>query len=487
MAKNRNRRRPPVARPSLSLTVLGDDMRRHVAALGFADLAVYLAWCRHHGLPGGITKSSQQRRCEQELVSRLGADVRLRERVRLRNPVEAVRRVLAGEELPDERYREVAAVLRDTAVPRAQQQLLAAVLQRLAVTMPETLEPGGAGLRVAMRIATHHAAVVRSVDDWSPRSHNEAHSLLALVQHVFARYPAPACLLDAWLATDEASALHRRWYLHVVAGNNLRKATGLPIELTKRMAHAFEHAPVRLSVNEALRYAQVRGLGGSARLALTLAGTHLGRDFANDDFWRTFVLFCSRHSVDDAGRVVAMVDFLHEHRHVVRLVVDVDGRQVEVPPAQPHLAMHGRTPESLQKQVDAWHRRLGRGAGTEPRARWLPSDVPGYRSVADEGAADQCVWTVHELCSAIELRHESVVMRHCVVGYAGRCARGDIRIFTLTRAHGDVVRSIATFEVRDRKIVQARGYANAALKPAAKEHMQRWAAGAGLTITAWVE
>jgi hypothetical protein len=51
-------------------------------------------------------------------------------------------------------------------------------------------------------------------------------------------------------------------------------------------------------------------------------------------------------------------------------------------------------------------------------------------------------------------------MHNCVCSYAARCARGEARIFTLTKSHGDAARGVATIEVHDRKIVQVRGPGN---------------------------
>jgi hypothetical protein len=333
-----------------------------------------------------------------------------------------------------------------------------------------------------LHTAEHHAAVVRPVVDWAPRTHNERRALGSFVAHVFARYEAPAFLLGAWFLTDDAAALHRRWYLHVAAGNNLRTAPELPFPLTKRMAHECLLAPPELSVLEVLRFGEVRGLGGSHRLARSVVVSRLGRDFTHDDFWRTFVLFCVRHGVDDAGRVTAMVDFLHAHRHGERGAVDERGVVAEVAPVQPCLSMHGRTPESLQKQIDAWHGRLGKGSARDVGVSWAPSGIAGYHAVCDEGGPGLVVWSVRELCTALELRRESMVMKHCVYSYLARCLRSEVAIFTMMWTHCEHPVTVATIEVRDRRIVQARGRADRALTAVAREHLRRWAAAAGLAI-----
>jgi hypothetical protein len=486
MAKNRNRRRSPAAAVPPPLDLLTADMRRHVAELGIPSLTAYFEWCRQHGFTCSLDKPGLARRREIEYARSLGGSARLAAHERVRNPAEAVQRLLDGEAPASAEHHAVAVVLRDSCAPAERRALLAHVLRHLAAVLPGCLRPSCAGLGIALHMAEHWPAALRPVVDWRPRTHNERRALGSFVAHVFARYEAPPWLLDAWFATDPSAALHRRWYLHVVAGNSLRTAPGLPLPLTKRMAHECMRAPAGLTVSEALRFGQVRGLGGTNRLATAIVATRLGSAFAHDDFWRTFVLFCVRHRVDDAGRVTAMVDFVHEHRHGAGVVVDERGRRSEMAPLHPGLSMHGRTPESLQKQIDAWHGRLGTLRVHDAHVRWPASGVVGYCSVTDAGEPGECTWQVRELCTALELRRESAIMRHCAQSYVARCQRGETAIFALTWKQGERTESIATIEVRGGKVVQARGRANRALTAAAREHVRRWAQAAALPISSWV-
>ncbi|MBM4062293.1 MAG: hypothetical protein FJ265_14525 [Planctomycetes bacterium] len=480
MAKNKDRRRAPAAGPAPLPAWLVDYLPRHFARLGLACLADYEAWCRRHGFRPRVRKTVPELERELQFHWDLQRAGTLPAGSRQRNPAEAVRRLLAGGAALEEGYRAVAEALRDPAVPAPRRALHAAVLERLATVMPDSLLPGGAGLTVAAHVAEHQAAALRPAAAWSRRTHNEERALVSLVEHLFARYPAPPFLHAAWLATDDRAPRHRRWYLHVVQGNNLRTAPDLPLALSKRMAHECQFAPARLSVLQALRYGQVRGLGGGDRLALALAATRLGWDFAHDDFWRTVILFCVRFGLDEPAFVRAVVDFLHEQRHGVRDFLGDDGRIVAAPPVQPHLSMHGRTPASLHKQVDGWHRQLGRGRTDDGRVTWPSSGLQGYCVVTEPNRPGECTWRVRELCSALELRHESARMRHCVYCYAADCLRGRSHIFTMTRVWGEKVETMATIEVRGRAVVQACGFANGRLSAAAQEHLRRWAQQAGL-------
>ena len=83
---------------------------------------------------------------------------------------------------------------------------------------------------------------------------------------------------------------HQGWYKHIGLGRNIRTAD-LPLPYTKRMAHLFLQAPDHFTVEMALRWGQVRGLGGSEVLASAVAATRLGRSFEHEDFWQTVLHF----------------------------------------------------------------------------------------------------------------------------------------------------------------------------------------------------
>ena len=70
------------------------------------------------------------------------------------------------------------------------------------------------------------------------------------------------------------------------------------------MAHEFAHAPAHFPIGFALRWAQVRGLGGSDALGLALASTWLSDHFWGDDFWTAFILFAINHPKLDLARSV---------------------------------------------------------------------------------------------------------------------------------------------------------------------------------------
>src|SRR4051794_33692909 len=82
------------------------------------------------------------------------------------------------------------------------------------------------------------------------------------------------------------------------------------------MAHHFVQAPHHLSVASALRWGQVRGLGGSKDLASAVIATRLGHSFEDEAFWRTVIHFFANQPTLDPARVGPIVDYLHNQRFV---------------------------------------------------------------------------------------------------------------------------------------------------------------------------
>jgi hypothetical protein len=86
-------------------------------------------------------------------------------------------------------------------------------------------------------------------------------------------------LTAVWLEEPSPAAeRHQTLFKHLCRGNNIRGAD-VPIRLTRPMARHFLQAPDHLSVEEALRWAQVRGLGGDKGFAGEVLASRLGTNF----------------------------------------------------------------------------------------------------------------------------------------------------------------------------------------------------------------
>ena len=102
---------------------------------------------------------------------------------------------------------------------------------------------------------------IRPLKQWTPRSHNPDRQFSSLARHLRAAYDVPVFMDKAWL---QGTVVQQQWFKHVGTGKNIRTAEGIPIPLTKKMAHCFLEAPDHYPIEAAFRWAQVLALEGSA-------------------------------------------------------------------------------------------------------------------------------------------------------------------------------------------------------------------------------
>jgi hypothetical protein len=156
-------------------------------------------------------------------------------------------------------------------------------------------------------------------------------------------------------------------------------------------------------------------------------------------------------------------------------------------PAQPNFTMKGRTPVSLLRQVEAWHRTLAHAE--QPKAAWPNSGFSGLELVEGAERVDNLkIWTITELLSTKALVAEGRKMKHCVATYGQSCASGACSIWTLEVETFEGRSKILTVEVQNanKLICQARGKCNALPSEKQRGILRRWAELAGLTLAKYV-
>jgi hypothetical protein len=339
-----------------------------------------------------------------------------------------------------------------------------------------------------LAIASHQTDWLRSVEDWTPIEDSPLPQFTSLAIHLFAKYPVPAFMTSVWLRDQDAESVKQQgWYKHIGLGRNIRTAD-LPLPYTKRMAHLFLQAPDHFTVEMALRWGQVRGLGGSEVLASAVAATRLGRSFEHEDFWQTALHFFVNEPMLDALHVGPIVDYLNDQRFVPQGMLTEEGELGQGPP-QPNLTMKGRTQRSLLRQVEEWHQRLRHRPNVTP-IHWKRSDIGEFHYVEKERRDQELprTWTIRELLCSGELYREGLAMQHCVVSYVRACAGRASSIWSM-RIENPLRRDrVMTIEVdvKRRMICQARRRRNARADGKAREILDRWARQERLAIAEYV-
>lgn len=329
-----------------------------------------------------------------------------------------------------------------------------------------------------LALVEHRKHWLRPIEAWEPGGGAAVPMFSSLAHHLLACYPVPPVLLSAWFGGTDWLARHRQgWFRHAGLGRSLRTA-GFPLRLTKGMAHEFAHAPADLPIEFALRWAQVRGLGGTCDLARAVASTHLGREFDQEEFWATVIhLFVNTLRLD-LGVIDPIVEYLHDRRFVSHRAIVGEDTEVDLDPPEPDLSVKGRTVASLLKRVEEWRAERRRKEARRRIIRWERSDIGEYRRRAEGGRT----WTVRELLDGDGLAEEGKAMQHCVATYTGCCLRGTSTIWSLGLEGDEGRERLVTIEVdpKTREVVQTKARCNEEPDEASRAILIEWAGREGL-------
>jgi hypothetical protein len=335
-----------------------------------------------------------------------------------------------------------------------------------------------------LALALHHNDWLRPVETWLPTTHKPWPQFADLANHLLARYPIPAFMTSVWFDLPLSETLPQHtWYKHLGFGHNIRTA-GLPLRLTRAMAHLFAQAPHHYTAVSALRWAQVRGLGGREELARAVIATRLGKILENEEFWECAMHFFINQRSLDLAQVGPIVDFLQHQKFERREGVLPDGVVGTIPPPRPDFSMKGRTIASICRLVEEWHKQLGLDAHQRSLS-WRHSPFRDFRLVeGNEDKGNMRVWTITEILSARDLFLEGKAMRNCVATYTKSCARQQTSIWSMQVENRQGKHRVLTIEVDllKRKVCQVRRKCNRLPLANEQEAMKQWTAQEGLAV-----
>ena len=333
------------------------------------------------------------------------------------------------------------------------------------------------GVEALFNLSRFAHAHIRPTESWSGSESSWRGAVSALAEYLIGQYRIPGFLGAAWYATDNAYAeAKREWFVAHAAGASFRSLE-LPIRLTSKMEHILLGSDDHLGIEYAMRRAELLGLGAQPHLVDAVLATRLSADLTNSEFWRAVWTFLIANS--DAiplAQVGPIIDFIHSVRHERVAVETAEGIIMQEPP-QPHFSLKGRTPRSVLRLMDEWHRGLGLVTGglswDRSRLRPMVLEVPPR-----EPSAPPLLWEFTELTNTEQLRAEGATLRHCVASYSHRCWRGASRIWSLRSRSDSKARSVLTIEIDPRRkcIVQARGFGNRPASGKSLQLLQAWAA-----------
>lgn len=333
-------------------------------------------------------------------------------------------------------------------------------------------------IRACGRLAEFAGRWLRPPEEWTAPVANPCVQFRSLVSHLFDAYPVPKFMTAVWLCTDTQD-WERDLYLHLARGHGIRQyEIPAPVRLGKRAALFFMQAPDDLCPLQALRWAQVRSLGGDNRLARLLSTTTvLAEPTEHELFWETVIRFVIKHAPITTDETVAIVNFIHQQRFVP--AETVWGLGAGPQPLQPDFTLRGRSLMSLRRHMVNWRTDVPIPCSSlvASKPTWTRTDIEPFHH-----AHDGEWWTIDELLTDTELVIEGGIMQYCVATYIHACARRRTSIWSLKVQQGDRRKRVLTIEVLPtaKLIWQAKGKRNSPPSETAREILHRWAEQEGL-------
>ncbi len=479
MAKKRKGKPPKISIEECTL-----KMQAHIHQLGLSSVEEYKIWCRKHNFSRGLDKNSRQLRNELNIVTAIKAAEIMADKKKARNLNEIIPKIYNGElqsqNLRQGTAKEIALVFERSYYPKMLLKLLLCIEQNSDLLEDPTYIKG------IEAIANHSESWIRPLETWHVKRHNRDRQFAELLHHLFVAYDVPPFMDSVWLTENEA---YQNWYIHIGTGQNIRTAPGIPVSLTKKMAHHFLKAPKQYTVEEAIRWGQVHALGGNKRLMEALRGTRMLGNFKNDEFWLNVIRFFVANPMLDVSHVHPIIDYIWNQKFENQRVFVERGVVEEHDPPQPNFSMNGRTPNTLLRQVNEWHRQLGK-ATRGGHYEWPQSEISEFHfRVGSEKKGNLKYWHIRELLSTDELIYESRKMKHCVSSYARSCYSGKKSIWTVESEDGNGRHKALTVEISrpENLIRQVRGKRNRLPTLREKFLLERWAAEEKLEIAEYLQ
>ena len=320
----------------------------------------------------------------------------------------------------------------------------------------------------------------RSISTWNPKGRSSYELIASLAAHLFDLHPTPLLLSKAWFEEEgEDADRRRRWHIAHGRGTPFRKLCGRD-RMTRRMEHFFLKSPPHLTLDAAIRRAEILALGGSTGFASRLLESRLGTLTGNSLFWRSVIEFLVRHEDKiEPQWICPTVAYLDELRHGDTSILTAAGEPA-ARPLHPDYSIHGRSLGTLLRPVRLWHGQLNR-RGLDS-VSWGPSGLRGLvhdepTHCSSEGR-DFTRWCVIELLGSRQLFHEGLSMRNCVAGYTYRCRSRRTSIWSVRRlTSAETWQSVLTVEVdpNRRRVVEALARCNRPARGRAYGILERWA------------
>lgn len=307
----------------------------------------------------------------------------------------------------------------------------------------------------------------------------------ALDFHKVIVYLPKRCLINIPLFLNQNADL----LIHLAAGQNVRRFSGLRLPVGKKMAHQFHNLPLIEISDEDLINASFRSAYWKA-LQVDDRVLHIAEHYAKFEWILCSGRVRSRRRLNQFSRweeVLRKFVYLSE-KHPLLLDMPMEDYQALFGYLQHRidenlpLNLSGCTLKSLQRRVRDWQREAQRRRQADQmRAKKIAKTWKGAPIRKFNLKSDGNHYQIVQLKNLNALVTEGLHMKHCVASYHQRCASSVCSIWSLRKLHHNVAQLMATIEVDPNgQIVQVRAKHNAQPDTLSVQLIKKWAVKEGL-------
>lgn len=292
------------------------------------------------------------------------------------------------------------------------------------------------------------------------KSSNKSKQLLELVKFLYVKYPVPKLLDQVWNDDKKQDDTYKKWFVCIATGGSIHKEY-LKSFLTKKESHLFLNCTrTDLTIRQAIVYAICKAEGASDGNAFRIAKSRLSERNYTLPFFQNCARFFSKNEPKSIDQLNDLMDFL-----MTKYQQDQNF----------NIFGQGYTINSLMVKMKDWHHQLRR-AKELGSFSWQGLDVPDEQIEKINESGHNVLWKIQQVITSKELLTEGSEMHHCVYSYKNSCISGNCSIWSLRTldSFGGFKRKV-TLEIRNRRIVQARGFANRQIRNDERSVIKQWA------------
>lgn len=303
---------------------------------------------------------------------------------------------------------------------------------------------------------------IRQTSDFQlkTKSSNRDKQVLELVRHLFVQYPVPKILEQSWHGTQSANPRidFKEWYICVASGGSLYKQHCKDM-MTKKEVHSFLNCKLDLTLHQALFYSISVCAGVGDDIAYRIAKSKISEKQFNN-FWKDCTRFFSKNIPESILQLNDLTDYL-EAKYQEDRNFSIIG--------------FGYNLNVLLKKMKDWHYALRRIKVLGNHV-WEGFPIPNEDFSRENEHKQVITWRMKQIKSSKELAAEGNIMHHCVFSYKSNCIAGKHSIWSLSTVSplGEEKKRVTIQLSKEGNILQARGFANRAVKNDEHYIIRQW-------------